>query len=73
MEPVLCWESGQELDKLLLARRREDLRARAREFLPDGALLCLPATDADTRRSRFLSGLAAERKAEGAYIASEGH
>lgn len=58
-EPVLRWEFGQELDELLLARRREDLRARAREFLPDGALLWLPATDADTRRSRFLSGLAA--------------
>ena len=59
MEPVLRWEFGQELDELLLARRREDLRARAREFLPDGALLWLPATDADTRRSRFLSRLAA--------------
>ena len=73
MEPVLRWEFGQELDELLLARRREDLRARAREFLPDGALLWLPAADADTCRSRFLSRLADLRKPEGAYIASKGH
>jgi hypothetical protein len=55
-------ELTRELDALLLARRREDLRARANEFLPDGKLLWLPAADPYTRRSRFICNLAAKRR-----------